>query len=163
VALEIKRSQLVFSKLCIVLPVAAVVLIAGVAILQYQLPLGPVVLLLGLLPLLALLMARRRLSRALPDLLFGSIDTGLLAVPALLGAAAFGVHGAIAGGVIGDAITDSVAGLFEGSLAEWLRDRGFDESREAVTTSLGKMSGCLLGAGFVLSLALLLGVSLDVR
>lgn len=151
-----------FSKVGIVLLVATVVFVVGVATLHFQLPLGPAVLVLGLLPLLTLSLARRSLSRALPDMVFGGIDTGLLAIPALLGATAFGLPGAVAGGVVGDAITDAIAGLFEGSLAEWLRARGFDESREAVTTSLGKMSGCLLGAGTVLTVALLFGVSLHV-
>ena len=71
----------------------------------------------------------------------------------------FGVAGAIAGGVIGDALSDATAGLFEGHVAEWLRSQGFEESREAVTTALGKMSGCLLGSGLVLSVAFLFGFS----
>ena len=82
----------------------------------------------------------------------------MLVIPALFGGLAFGVPGAVAGGVIGDAVTDSIAGLFEGSVADWLRGRGFDESREAVTTSLGKMSGCPLGSGVVLSVALIAGI-----
>jgi hypothetical protein len=75
----------------------------------------------------------------------------------------YGAAGAVAGGVIGDALTDSIAGFFEGHIAEWLRSRGFEESREAVTTSLGKMSGCLLGSGFVLTIALIAGVTLDAK
>ena len=66
--------------------------------------------------------------------------------------------GAIAGGVVGDAVTDSIAGFFEGGIAEWLRKHGIEESREAVTTSLGKMAGCLAGCGLVLSVAFLLGI-----
>ena len=62
--------------------------------------------------------------------------------------------GAIAGGIIGDAITDAIAGFFEGSIAEWLRKKGIEESREAITTSLGKMAGCLLGSGVILTIAL---------
>jgi hypothetical protein len=68
------------------------------------------------------------------------------------------VAGAIAGGVIGDAITDAIAGFFEGGIAEWLQERGIVESREAVTTSLGKMAGCLFGSGVVLTIALLIGI-----
>jgi hypothetical protein len=146
----------------IVVPVALLVLLGGVAALRFDLPIGPVVLALGLLPLSVLVLAGRRLSGAVPDLVFGGIDTGLLAVPALFGGLAFGIAGAIAGGVIGDSITDAVAGYFEGHVAEWLRARGFDESREPVTTSLGKMAGCLLGSGAVLSLALLFGIWPDV-
>ena len=137
------------------IPVALV----GVISLRQQFPIGPIVLGLALIPVVGLLLAKRRLTGAVPDMVFGAIDTGLLVIPALWGGLAFGVAGAIAGGVIGDALTDAVAGFFEGGIAEWLRERGIEESREAITTALGKMSGCLLGAGMVLSLALLLGIT----
>jgi len=146
----------------IVVPVTVVVGALAVATLQHHLPIGPVVLLLSTIPIAVLLVAGRRISAAIPDLVFGSIDTGLLVVPALWGGMTFGVAGAVAGGVVGDALSDSIAGLFEGQVAEWLRARGFEESREAVTTALGKMSGCLLGSGLVLSVALLFGISLEV-
>ncbi len=139
------------------LPVA----VFGIVMLEQRLPVGPVVLLLGLVPIVGLLVARRRITGALPDMVFGAIDTGLLVIPALWGGLAFGVAGAIAGGVIGDALTDAIAGFFEGSIAEWLRGKGIEESREALTSSLGKMSGCLLGAGLVLSLALAAGIRPD--
>jgi len=138
----------------IALPVAVV----GVLTLQYQLPIGPIVLGLAIIPILGLLIARRSITSAIPDLVFGALDTGLLTIPALWGGILFGVAGAIAGGVSGDALTDAIAGFFEGSIAEWLRERGIEESREAVTTALGKMAGCLLGSGVVLSVALMLGI-----
>jgi prepilin signal peptidase PulO-like enzyme (type II secretory pathway) len=141
----------------VALPVAVI----GVMTLKYQLPIGPIVLCLGAIPLLGLLLARRSLAGAVPDLVFGAIDTGLLTIPALWGGVLFGVAGAIAGGVIGDALTDAIAGFFEGSIAERLRKRGIEESREAVTTALGKMSGCLVGSGVVLSVALVLGIKPD--
>ncbi len=152
-----------FRKASLVGLVAMLVALASVATLSFRLPVGPIVLTLGLVPVSALLLTRRPLSRAVPDLVFGSIDTGLLAIPALLGGLTFGVTGAVAGSVVGDAITDAIAGLFEGSVAEWLRARGFDESREAVTTALGKMAGCLFGSGAVLSVAMLLGVSVELN
>ncbi len=138
----------------IALPVAVV----GVLTLQHRLPIGPIVLGLAVIPLLGLLMARRSLTGAIPDLIFGAIDTGLLTIPALWGGVLFGVAGAIAGGVIGDALSDAIAGFFEGAISERLRSLGIEESREAVTTALGKMSGCLLGSGIVLSVALLFGI-----
>ena len=138
----------------IALPVAVV----GVLMLQYRLPIGPIVLGLAVIPLLGLLMARRSFMGAIPDLIFGAIDTGLLTIPALWGGVLFGVAGAIAGGVIGDALSDAIAGFFEGAIAERLRSLGIEESREAVTTALGKMSGCLLGSGVVLSVALMFGI-----
>ncbi len=119
----------------IALPVAFI----GVIALHYQFPIGPIVLGLALIPIIGLLVAKRSLVGALPDILFGVIDTGLLTIPALWGGILFGIAGAIAGAVIGDAITDAIAGFFEGAIAEWLRNKGIQESREPVTTAVGKM------------------------
>lgn len=135
------------------LPVAVV----GVMMLQYQLPIGPVIFLLGFIPVVGIAVSGRSLAGATPDMIFGAIDTGLLTIPALWGGHLFGVAGAIAGGVVGDALTDAIAGFFEGGIAEWLRAKGIEESREAVTCALGKMAGCLLGSGIVLSIAMVLG------
>jgi hypothetical protein len=138
--------------------VGLIVALLGVIALKEKVILGPVVLGLGVIPLIALLVSGRALRSAVPDLVFGAIDTGLLTIPALWGAALFGVAGAIAGGVIGDALTDGIAGFFEGSIAEWFRRKGIEESREGVTSALGKMGGCLLGSGLVLTLALALDI-----
>ena len=138
----------------ICLPVA----LLGIFTLQFRLPIGPIILGLTLIPVAGLLMAKRSLTGAAPDMVFGAIDTGLLTIPALWGSMLFGVAGAIAGGVIGDSLTDAIAGFFEGSIAEWLRRKGIEESREAITTGLGKMSGCLLGSGIVLTIAFLVGI-----
>ena len=147
----------------VVVVVAATVLVAGggFLILEWDLPIGPLVLALSVIPLVGLRLSGRSFSRAVPDLVFGGIDTGLLAIPAVAGGVTFGVAGAVAGGVIGDALTDAIAGFFEGAMAEWLRAHGFTESREMTTASLGKMAGCLLGSGLVLTIALLLGVDLQ--
>ena len=136
------------------LPVALI----GVLTLRYQLPIGPIILGLTLIPIAGILLAKKSMVGAIPDMIFGAIDTGLLTIPALWGGVLFGVAGAIAGGILGDAITDAIAGFFEGSISEWLRKKGIEESREAVTTSLGKMAGCLLGSGVVLTIALLIGI-----
>lgn len=136
-----------------------IVVIVAVAALRSDTPVAPIVLSLGVIPLLGLLLAGRSLKSAIPDLLFGAVDTGLLTIPALWGGLRFGVVGAIAGGVVGDAITDGIAGFFEGSVATWLRKKGIEESRDAVTSSLGKMAGCLIGAGLVLTGAFLIGLS----
>jgi hypothetical protein len=135
-----------------------VVAIVGVLCLQYQVVIGPVVLALTIAPLLGLLFAKRSFKGALPDLIFGAIDTGILVIPALCGGILYGIAGAIAGGVIGDALTDGIAGFFEGGIAKWLREKGIEESREPIATSLGKMAGCLFGAGFLLSLSLAFGI-----
>ena len=130
----------------------------GFITLQRRVPIGPIVFLLSVIPFLGLFMTKRPIKGAIPDLIFGSIDTGLLTIPALWGGALFGVAGAIAGGVIGDALTDGIAGFFEGGIAEWLRRKGIKESREPVTTALGKMAGCLFGSGLVLTCALIFGI-----
>ncbi|MDH5477617.1 MAG: hypothetical protein OEY50_04745 [Nitrospinota bacterium] len=142
--------------------VAAVVAALGAAALGAGWSVGPVVLLLAALPVAGLALARRPITSAVPDMVFGSIDTGLLVIPAVLGGAAFGVAGAVAGSVIGDAITDSIAGFFEGGIAQWLRNIGIEESREAVTTALGKMAGCLAGGGGAMTLAGFMGVRLSI-
>jgi len=138
--------------------------VMGLAIILIQrgYPVGPIVLGLGLIPLSGLLIVKKSILSAVPDLVFGGIDTGLLAVPAVLGALKFGVVGAIAGGVVGDAVTDAIAGFFEGGIARWLRERGIEESSEPVTSSLGKMAGCLLGAGIVLIIFQLFGITLKI-
>lgn len=118
---------------------------------------GPCVFAMGAIPLLAALLWRLKLSRLLPDIMFGAIDTGLLVVAALIGAARFGVIGAVVGSAVGDAITDGIAGFFEGGIAEWLRGHGIEESRTAVGSACGKMAGCLLGSGLALTLAWTLG------
>ncbi|MBU0984376.1 MAG: hypothetical protein KKA42_10935 [candidate division Zixibacteria bacterium] len=148
------RSTLLFAV------IAVAVALAAIHTLQRNWPVGPVILLLGGLPIFGLLVQRRSLRSAAPDLIFGAIDTGLLVIPALWGGLTFGVAGAIAGGVVGDALTDGIAGFFEGAIARWLRKRGIDESRDPLTTSLGKMTGCLVGAGAVLVIASLFGVTL---
>ncbi|MFP3909403.1 MAG: hypothetical protein ACLFVX_06045, partial [Archaeoglobaceae archaeon] len=87
------------------------------------------------------------------DIVFGAVDTGVLGVAALIGASFAGVLGAIVGGAIGDAITDGLAGIFEGRVAEYLRARGIEEARTPLTSSMGKMSGCLIGVGITLTVA----------
>ena len=58
--------------------------------------------------------AKKSIVGSIPDIVFCAIDTGSLTIPALWGGILFGVVEAIAGGVIGDALTNVVAGFFEG-------------------------------------------------
>lgn len=131
---------------------------AGYFALQRGWAMGPIIFLLGLLPLASAVLAQLEMKRLIPDIVFGALDTGLLMIAALIGAEAFGVLGAIAGSAIGDAITDGVAGFFEGGIATRLRALGIEEARTQLGSALGKMSGCLLGSGLILTVALLLGV-----
>lgn len=131
---------------------------AGWLALKNRMPAGPVILSLSAVPLLAVSVTKRPVKAILPDIVFGAIDTGMLTLPALFGGIFYGVAGAITGGVVGDAITDAIAGFFEGGIARRLRNKGIPESREPVGTALGKMTGCLLGSGAVLSVALAFGL-----
>lgn len=117
---------------------------------------GWVLLALGLLCLVALVVFKIRLKGVWPDVVFGVIDNGILAVLAVWGGEVAGVPGAIIGGAVGNALTDGIAGIFEGEMAEKLRERKISEGRTVLGSALGKMAGCLLGAGAVLAVAGLL-------
>ena len=69
-------------------------------------------------------------------------DNLLLIIPAIIGAELFGAAGALAGAVVGNAISDAVAGYFEGNISEFLHSRGIDATRTVLGSSMGKMSGC---------------------
>ena len=114
---------------------------------------GPTIILLGLIPLVPLRIFGRTITSTGADIIFGAIDTGILGVMALIGASFAGVLGAIVGGAVGDSISDGFAGLFEGRVAEYLRKYGIEESRTPLSSSMGKMSGCLFGVGIVLTIA----------
>ena len=99
---------------------------------------------LGLIPILLAYILKFDLRKLLPDFIFGLIDNSILIIPAILGAELFGAFGALVGAVIGNAVSDAVAGYFEGSISEWLRSKGIKAMRTVLGSSLGKMSGCLL-------------------
>ena len=108
---------------------------------------------LGLLCLVFLKFSKIALEHVWPDIVFGLIDNGILAVMAVIGGEIAGVAGAIIGGVVGNAITDGIAGIFEREIAEKLRERKISEERTMLGSAVGKMAGCLLGAGIVLIIA----------
>ncbi|MBA7560106.1 hypothetical protein ES708_01726 [subsurface metagenome] len=99
---------------------------------------------LGLVPILIAYIFKIDLKKMIPDIIFGLIDNLLLIIPSIIGAKLFGTVGALAGAVVGNAISDGIAGLFEGSISEWLHIKGIDSTRTLLGSSLGKMSGCLL-------------------
>jgi hypothetical protein len=112
---------------------------------------GPVLIALGFLPWAPLKLAGREIHSVGADIIFGAVDTGIMAIGALIGASFAGALGAIVGSVVGDSITDGLAGLFEGRVSEYLRAHGIDEARTPLSSSMGKMSGCLIGAGITLT------------
>ncbi|MDD5133617.1 MAG: hypothetical protein PHD81_00340 [Candidatus Nanoarchaeia archaeon] len=111
---------------------------------------------LGILCLLSLKLFNVKIKNVWPDIVFGLIDNGILAIFALVGANIAGVVGAIIGGVVGNSITDGIAGIFEGFAAETLRKNKISEKRTILSSAIGKMAGCLIGAGIVLYLSYLI-------
>ncbi|MDP3244053.1 MAG: hypothetical protein Q8M83_00065 [bacterium] len=114
---------------------------------------GIVLIILAIFCVLSLLTFKIKLRSIQPDIIFGLIDNGILAVLAIFGGHFAGVTGAILGGVVGNAITDGIAGIFEGYSAEKLRLQLIPEERTMLKSAVGKMAGCLLGAGIVLVVA----------
>lgn len=119
---------------------------------------GFVLIFLALLCIVSLLPFKVKLKSIQPDIFFGLIDNGILAVLAIFGGHFAGVTGAILGGVVGNAITDGIAGIFEGYSAEKLRLQLVSEERTMLKSAVGKMAGCLLGAGVVLVIANLINL-----
>lgn len=139
--------------LTIVIIISTVVVVAVSITIHNTKLIGPIVVLLGFIPWIPLRLSGRSIKSTGADIVFGTIDTGILAIAALIGASFAGVLGAIVGGAVGDSITDAFAGICEGKMAEYLRKHGIEESRTPLSSSMGKMSGCLLGAGIVLTIA----------
>lgn len=108
---------------------------------------GPAFLILGVLNLIFLKIAKINIKSVYPDIVFGVIDNGVLVFAAVLGGMYAGVAGAVIGGAAGNTITDGIGGLFEGYIAEHQRKFEINNLRTAMSTMLGKMVGCLFGAG----------------
>jgi len=142
--------------------IISVVVVSVVSLTIYNTRLiGPVIILLGFIPWIPLKISERSIKSVGADIVFGAIDTAFLGIAALIGASFAGVLGAIVGGAVGDAVTDGFAGLFEGKFAERLRKHGIEEARTPLSSSMGKMSGCLMGIGIVLTIAWsILGISI---
>ena len=114
---------------------------------------GFVLIILGLLCIISIIPFKIKLRSIQPDIVFGLLDNGILAILAIFGGHFAGVAGAILGGVVGNAITDGIAGIFEGYSAEKLRIQLVPEERTMLKSAVGKMAGCLFGAGTVLVVA----------
>lgn len=124
-----------------------------IALVNHNQWMGVVLILLGVMCALSLLPFGIKITSTLPDVLFGIIDNGILAVMAIFGGYFGGIAGAILGGVVGNAITDGIAGIFEGYIAEKFDSHDVTNHRTMLKSAVGKMSGCLLGAGTVLVIA----------
>ena len=117
---------------------------------------GLIVFVLGVFCLVSLLPFKIKIKTILPDIIFGLIDNGILAIMAVFGGKIAGVVGAVIGGVVGNAITDGIAGIFEGYAAERMRRKNISDQRTMLGSAVGKTAGCLLGAGAVLMIVNLL-------
>lgn len=111
------------------------------------LQIGLIFIVLGVINLIFFILYKVKIKSAYPDMIFGAIDNGVLVFAAVLGGSFAGVTGAIIGGVAGNTVTDGIGGLFEGYVAEHQRKFKIDNLRTSVSSSLGKMAGCLFGAG----------------
>ena len=119
---------------------------------------GPVFILLGFVGWIVLRIFRIDLESVYPDIIFGAIDNGVLVFAAILGGVYAGVFGAVIGGAAGNTITDGLGGLFEGHIAENQRRLKINNLRTATSTMLGKMVGCLWGAGLGLVVVCLISL-----
>jgi hypothetical protein len=108
--------------------------------------------LMGFVGLAMLKLYKIEFRQVYPDVIFGAIDNGVLIFAAVIGGNLGGVTGAVIGGAAGNTITDGIGGLFEGNIAEHQREYKIDNLRTALSTSLGKMVGCLWGAGLGLEI-----------
>jgi len=103
-----------------------------------------IIFIMGFIPIVIAYFLKIDLKKMLPDIIFGIMDNLILVIPAVIGAEFFGAAGALTGAIVGNAISDAIAGYFEGNLSEFLHSRGIDATRTVLGSSLGKMSGCLL-------------------
>jgi len=146
-----KRESLVAGSLSVL--VISLVAVGSLSLaIRYKPLIGPTLLMLGLLSLIPLRLFGRSIKSCSADIIFGAIDTSFLGVAALIGASFAGALGAVVGGTAGDAITDGFAGLWEGKIAQYLREHGVKEARTPLSASMGKMAGCFLGIGVLLTL-----------
>lgn len=122
---------------------------------------GPAYLILGGMGILFLKFFKINVNEVYPDMIFGLIDNGVLVFTAVLGGIYAGVAGAILGGAAGNTITDGLGGFFEGRIAEKLRRGNKKIKRNALSTMLGKMTGCLFGAGLGLTIVWGIKIILD--
>lgn len=120
---------------------------------------GPAFLIMGILTLLFMIGKGIKLKFVYPDLGFGFVDNGVMVFAAIIGGSFGGIPGAVIGGVAGNTITDGLGGFFEGYISEKQTIlTKFKSERRMFSSSLGKMTGCMFGAGVSLSLIWLIGL-----
>jgi len=150
--ITINKHKIITALVTLFILTVIIVLISYFFVTQKRL-IGPILILLGLLSLLPLRLFNIPTDVLKAEILFGIIDNGILAIFALSGAEMFGILGAIIGSLVGNAITDGFAGIFEGYEWNKISNLNLKGKRTILTISLGKLSGCLIGGGAVLTIA----------
>ena len=107
---------------------------------------------LGFLGLILMKIGKIEIRHAFPDLVFGFVDNVILITSAVIGGSLGGVTGAIIGGVAGNTVADGISGFFEGYISEKVVKGKYEPKRTAFSSSLSKITGCIFGAGVVLTI-----------
>ena len=141
-----------------ILVICIVIFVVSIYFIYNSQLIGVIILGLGILCLLTLIPFKISIHTIWADIVFGLIDNGILTILAVLGGEIAGVFGAVIGGAVGNAITDGIAGIFEGYIAEKMRKKNISDQRTMLGSAIGKMAGCLLGAGIILIIAYLLNI-----
>lgn len=137
---------------------SVLILAVSIYFIYDQVLIGPAFIGMGIIGMIILQFYKIEISSVYPDIAFGAIDNGFLILFAIVGGTYAGVAGAIIGGAAGNTITDGLAGLFEGHIAERLRKKNVKEHRTALSSMIGTMIGCLFGAGAGLILVWLISL-----
>jgi len=148
----IDKGKLMTAILNIIILTVIILLVSYFFVIQKRI-IGPIIILLGIISILPLFLFKVPLRILKAEILFGLIDNGILAIFALSGAELFGILGAIVGGLVGNAITDGFAGIFEGYEWQKIKKLKIKDKRTALTVAIGKLAGCLFGGGIVLTIA----------
>ncbi len=148
----INKEELMTAILNIILLTGIILLVSYFFVTQKRI-IGPIMIMLGIISILPLFLFKVPIRILKAEILFGLIDNGVLAIFALSGAELFGILGAIVGGLVGNAITDGFAGIFEGYEWQKIKKLKLKDKRTALTVAIGKLAGCLFGGGIVLTIA----------
>jgi len=150
--MRMDKEKLMTAILNIILLTIIILLVSYFYVTQKRI-IGPIIILLGIISILPLFLFKVSIRILKAEILFGLIDNGVLAIFALSGAELFGILGAIVGGLVGNAITDGFAGIFEGYEWQKIKKLKIKDKRTALTVAIGKLTGCLFGGGIVLTIA----------
>ena len=111
---------------------------------------GLILIALSFLPLISLKLTGEKIKESISEIVFGAFNTGLITLMAIGGYQLEGILGAVIGVAVGDAITEGFSGILEGEVADIMIRYKIKEKIDPLISSLGKMSGALLGGGIVL-------------